>query len=475
MLLPLLLAPRPSTPRAGVAQCAAPLDGIRGIDMQRKLGEVRFEQLTTTALSAETLMRGGRPMSAGGAPVVVSLYYGCLTYGDAAGTRILVKEYSADESVPPPTERAKRAVASAQGAAGDGDDAMSDEERMRARLDAMLGGGGGGDSGGAAGDAPREYSASEVARALAANEFAAHRRLQTLSSPPNTILRCLGRNDPTEGPDLLNVFPWKGEQVRMALPTRAPPTIDSWLRLRANGKTPGFYLDKSVPLTAATNRCKYIRAALKGALGGLAAVHGANMVHCAVGAAAVGVEGEDERKRGGGFLQDLAFARDAPTLKLLRVPTEPAVDDRAEDDPLDSGLRERAARAGAYTDEARAAFGAADDMRAFGLLLLRACVESCAPAGANDIQRLVALTDGPFAADAATNDGSVNVGALREYLLEEDSLRIGGAGGADVLDAAGGLGWRLLEALLCPWEERLSARLAADHPFWDAQIFVKAR
>ena len=37
------------------------------------------------------------------------------------------------------------------------------------------------------------------------------------------------------------------------------------------------------------------------------------------------------------------------------------------------------------------------------------------------------------------------------------------------------LGWRLLEALLCPWEERLSARLAADHPFWDAQIFVKAR
>jgi hypothetical protein len=44
-----------------------------------------------------------------------------------------------------------------------------------------------------------------------------------------------------------HAFPWRGEQVRMALPTSLPPTLGSWAAARAAGTTEGAKYDASVP------------------------------------------------------------------------------------------------------------------------------------------------------------------------------------------------------------------------------------
>ena len=67
----------------------------------------------------------------------------------------------------------------------------------------------------------------------------------------------------------------------------------------------------------------------------------------------------------------------------------------------------------------------------------------------------------------------VDVGALRAYLDAEETLRIGGVGGVDVLDANGGLGWALIETLMHPtWQSRPTAAEALRHRFWSEDIFV---
>jgi len=72
--------------------------------------------------------------------------------------------------------------------------------------------------------------------------------------------------------------------------------------------------------------------------------------------------------------------------------------------------------------------------------------------------------------DGDATDG-VEVEALREYLDAEPLLRIGGAGGVDILDQAGGAGWELLASLLAgPWQERPSAAEALQHRFWSEQL-----
>ena len=99
-----------------------------------------------------------------------------------------------------------------------------------------------------------------------------------------------------------------------------------------------------------------------------------------------------------------------------------------------------------------------------------------APAGGPiDALQLRTLCDGPFAAydDGMPTDG-VDVGRLRDYLDAEDSLRLGGVGGVDVLDVGGPgkSGWHLLEGLLAAnWEERPSAEEALQHPWWKHKMF----
>lgn len=67
----------------------------------------------------------------------------------------------------------------------------------------------------------------------------------------------------------------------------------------------------------------------------------------------------------------------------------------------------------------------------------------------------------------------VDVTALRAYLDAEETLRIGGVGGVDVLDLADGAGWELLGMLLAgPWQERPSAAEALEHRFWSAKLVL---
>ena len=81
---------------------------VKGVLMQSKIGELRFEQATTTAPSIESLVRGQPAVRLGGAAVSVALHYGQLTRGAGAGTRVLVKEYSAaPRSDPEPAEPAR--------------------------------------------------------------------------------------------------------------------------------------------------------------------------------------------------------------------------------------------------------------------------------------------------------------------------------------------------------------------------------
>ena len=106
----------------------------------------------------------------------------------------------------------------------------------------------------------------------------------------------------------------------------------------------------------------------------------------------------------------------------------------------------------------RSAFGRADDMREFGLLLLQMMLLPSSMAGGGSAPyegqlsdlRLRSYCDGAFRlrdADGDPTDG-VDIEGLRAYLDADDSLRIGGVGGVDILDAADGSGWDLLQRMM---------------------------
>ena len=265
---------RPTVPVAPI-RSRPPLllsDDLAGIDCQRLLGELAFSELTAAALpDAEATMRGGAaPASLGPEQVKIGLYYGQLTKGSDAGTRILVKVYSSEANN-------KLAAARAAAASSEGD-----AQRMRERIAATLSGGSDSTSnaGGSNGDSGKARLALEaslssdgtsLAEALAENEYASHRRVQSEGDAEQRGLsRMIGRYRPTfvrgepalimhgewaartvsalslatpltspAPPPLLAAFPWRGEQVRMALPTRLPPTLAGWAQKRRRGETEG--------------------------------------------------------------------------------------------------------------------------------------------------------------------------------------------------------------------------------------------
>mmetsp|Transcript_6636 Transcript_6636/g.16691 ORF Transcript_6636/g.16691 Transcript_6636/m.16691 type:complete len:425 (+) Transcript_6636:93-1367(+) len=342
-----------------------------------------------------------------------------------------------------------------------------------------------------------------TAELVAENEFAAHVRLEARAEPRRLaqLSRCLGRAKvaafATQPASILLAFAWTGEQVRMAMPQRPPPTLASWMALRAAGATAGAFSDRSVPVIAARDRVKFIRQVLFDALKGLAVLHEVGLVHCAIGREVVGISTEDDRQPVKGRLEQLAFARDSETL-VLACRARDQVDDLDRPDLLDIGLRERAekcVKAEADGDSSLlngpslSDFAFADDMRAFGALMLESLIVPCAPPGAITTSALAALCDGAYrgtgmidrdgttGSDISTSaivtmDGRVDIAALRAYLMEDDGLRIGGVGGADMLDATGG--WDLLAQLLGPWQARPSAASALKHPFWERKVpFLK--
>ncbi len=234
---------------------------------------------------------------------------------------------------------------------------------------------------------------ASIAATMAANELAAHTRLQSPGADPDTYnyrgcVTCLlgqtaAEASPSEGGvSIASLFPWTGEATRSALPTRPPPTLCGWFDLRARGETASAYWDLSVPQRACTLRGDFARAALRSALRGLGVLHGAAMLHGALSASNVMLSSEDDRlgAKVKGRLADFSFARDLRTFELIsRCDSDgvPLPLCASRPDLLATDLLERAADAGAGAE--LAAFGAADDVRSFGVLFLQACL---VPAGA---------------------------------------------------------------------------------------------
>jgi len=474
--------------RARSAHMLAPIDGLLGVDTQRRLGEITFSTLSSTLPDRDSVLSGvAVQASLEPGMVVVSLSYGQLTRGDAAGTRVLIKTYSSDEN---------NALASARTATAL---ERTPEGRMRDRLEVMttrppdggtLGMSGSGDDD--VGNARRSLEASlsseggiSLAELMAENEFAAHARVQALVADveKDGLCRLLGRLCPDyrEGePQLiLHIFPWRGDQARLAMPTRLPATLASWARARSRGETPGAKLWKGVPLRACQQRGRFVRSAMEGALRGLATLHRCQLVHQGLSPSAISISTEDDRKGEVvvGRLMELAFCRDTSSLALAYSVGADGQQLFDAEDPLDTGLRERAMlltlRPG--DPEERAAFAKANDVREFGFLLLQMMLLPFAQPSddAMTVLKLRSLCDGPFMlpdSDGDKTDG-VDVRALRDYLDADESIRDGGVGGVDVLDLADGAGWDLLAALLdATWQDRPSAEEALMHPFWSAKM-----
>lgn len=495
--------------------------------MQRELGVLTFSELTAASRpDAETALRGATASTTvGPKKAAVGLYYGQLTRGEAAGTRVLVKAYSSEANNQLTAELVAAAAESSE-----------DMQAMRERLEAAIGttggadstsppgaalpGGGGDGDGGSGGDnsarlsleASLDSDGTSLAEALALNEWAAHSRVQgTLAArgvsfddvEKRGLSRLIGRSIPEaaagEPALILHVFPWRGEQVRMALPTKLPPTLGGWAEQRRRGETEGQKLwDGSVPRRAAQARSRFVRSALRGALVGLGSLHAAGLVHQSLSPSAILLSTDDDRKSEAGnslksWLTELSFCRDARSLCLAyRTGPEgeqlPIYDDVL--DPLELGLAQRTLRRTVRPGdlEERAAFARADEMREFGLLMLESFVLFNAPPGAEAVLsplRLRSLIDATFTLadeDGFTSDG-VDIAGLRAYLDAEDGLRVGEVGGVEMLSKIGKTtttspaevgtsGWDLIQWMMRPdWKERPTVDEALAHPFWEAPMF----
>ena len=492
--LSLLLAPRaPPIPlRAGIphANLNLPIDGVKGVDMTVQLGALTFSEVTSVGRDAEEIMSGKLGTSVGPEAVTVGLYYGELTTGDAKGTRVLIKAYSSEANNKLAAARASLITDGGGGEAA----AMA---RMRERLEASMKGTAGSDDDTSAAVASLEAMLSgapgiSLAEALAENEYAAHSRVQASVKGDierdGSILKLLGRQVPEykvgEEAVILSVFPWRGEQVRMArAPTRLPPTLASWTDDRAKGKTLGGQYDASVPRQGMQQRGRFVRSALFGALTGLNELHKAGMLHQSLGPSAVLLSTDDDRigDKAKGYLSELSFCRDARSLEpVYRAGPDgyalPAYQEAR--DVMDTGLLERALRKTVRPGdpEERARFGRADDMREFGMLLLQcALIPNMGPEAPLDPLRLRTLCDGSFrGSDEGLPTDGVDVNGLRAFLDAEEGLRLGGVGGVELLDVGGPgkSGWDLLEKLLAPvWEDRPTSEEALKHPWWKERMF----
>lgn len=154
--------------------------------MQRQLGELTFSEYTAASRDAEATMRGGAtPASVGPEIVTVGLFYGELTRGSDAGTRVLIKAYSSEVN---------NQLAAARAAAP----LSSDGDRMRERLqvltatpqsDAPSSAVGGADASRQALEQSLSSDGTSMAELLSQNEFAAHSRIQAIIKSDSDVER----------------------------------------------------------------------------------------------------------------------------------------------------------------------------------------------------------------------------------------------------------------------------------------------
>ena len=90
-----------------LAVAVSPSRALVGVDSQRVLSTLRYGVVTSSDPDPEALLSGRAAAELGREEVTVSLAFGQLTRGDAAGTRVLIKEYRADQTPQTPTEIAR--------------------------------------------------------------------------------------------------------------------------------------------------------------------------------------------------------------------------------------------------------------------------------------------------------------------------------------------------------------------------------
>ena len=152
-----------------LAVAVSPSRALVGVDSQRVLSTLRYGVVTTSDPDPEALLSGRAAAELGREEVTVSLAFGQLTRGDAAGTRVLIKEYRADQTPQTPTEIARAKLEGSLGVAPPGG---------LDQLEALF--------------ASDGRSAASIAAAMAENEFAAHLRLQPLQAMLVLLIGCSG-------------------------------------------------------------------------------------------------------------------------------------------------------------------------------------------------------------------------------------------------------------------------------------------
>ena len=103
-----------------LAVAVSPSRSLVGVDSQRVLSTLRYGVVTTSDPDPEALLSGRAAAELGREEVTVSLAFGQLTRGDAAGTRVLIKEYRADQTPQTPTEIARAQLEGSLGGAPPG-------------------------------------------------------------------------------------------------------------------------------------------------------------------------------------------------------------------------------------------------------------------------------------------------------------------------------------------------------------------
>uniref|UniRef100_A0A6T7K1D0 Uncharacterized protein n=1 Tax=Coccolithus braarudii TaxID=221442 RepID=A0A6T7K1D0_9EUKA len=100
VLTSLLASPLCTRAPARCPGTRAQIDGLRGIDLECKLGEGSFSEVVSGSASANVVLSGQGSASTSAVRVQVGLFYGTLSGVGVAGTRALVKAYSPYEQPP---------------------------------------------------------------------------------------------------------------------------------------------------------------------------------------------------------------------------------------------------------------------------------------------------------------------------------------------------------------------------------------
>ncbi|GFQ03367.1 hypothetical protein PHJA_002480500 [Phtheirospermum japonicum] len=276
---------------------------------------------------------------------------------------------------------------------------------------------------------------------MASNELSAHASLQVSDSKSiasRNIQILLGGFETKTGEQWL-AFRYDGKYTAADYAKVASEKMLKYRDLGGQKFWNPFEKDETIK-----RRRYYVTKLLQGAIGGLAYMHGNDILHQSLGPSSVILNTivEKDATYLVPRLRDLAFSVDIRYSEL-----------DGSSKALSEGLWRRASAAGAYTPMEKRAFGVADDIYEAGLLFAYVSfVPFCEP-GVMDSLSLRRLLENTFQLD---------VQAMREYSLADDRL----LEAVKFLDIANGAGWELLQAMLNrDFRQRPIAEAVLNHRF----------